>query len=143
MAKILVINGPNLNLLGQRETEQYGSETLEKIEDSLRRQAETAGLAIEFMQSNHEGDIVDRIGKSDCDFIIINPGAYTHTSIAIQDALRAVTTPAIEVHISNIYAREEFRHNSYSAPACVGQISGLGSSSYRLALDYVINRLQQ
>lgn len=136
--KVLVINGPNLNLLGERETALYGKETLAQIETKLRAAAAAAGLAIDFFQSNHEGAIVDAIGaaRGQYDFLIINPGAYTHTSIAIPDAIRAVKLPVLEVHLSNIYAREEYRHQSLSAPACVGQISGLGSAGYLLALEY-------
>lgn len=136
--KVLVINGPNLNLLGERETALYGKETLAQIEAKLRAAAAAAGLAIDFFQSNHEGAIVDTIGaaRGKYDFLIINPGAYTHTSIAIPDAVRAVKLPVLEVHLSNIYAREEYRHQSLTAPACVGQISGLGSAGYLLALEY-------
>lgn len=135
---ILVINGPNLNLLGTREPGIYGNLTLADIEAKMRARAAELKVKLEFCQSNHEGDLVDRIGQAAGKFscIIINPGAYTHTSIAIQDAVRAAGVPAIEVHLSNIAAREEYRHTSLVAPACIGQISGLGADSYLLALDY-------
>lgn len=139
MSKIfLIINGPNLNLLGTREPGIYGNLTLADIEAKLRARAAELKVGVEFFQSNHEGDLVDRIGQAAGKFaaIIINPGAYTHTSIAIQDAVRATGVPTIEVHLSNIAAREEYRHTSLVAPACVGQISGLGADSYLLALDY-------
>lgn len=135
---ILVINGPNLNLLGKREPGIYGNLTLADIEAKLRARAAELKVGVEFFQSNHEGDLVDRIGQASGKFacIIINPGAYTHTSIAIQDAVRAAGVPAIEVHLSNIAAREEYRHTSLVAPACLGQISGLGANSYLLALEH-------
>lgn len=139
MAKsILVINGPNLNLLGKREPGIYGNLTLADIEAQLRARAAELKVGVEFYQSNHEGDLVDRIGQAAGKFscIIINPGAYTHTSIAIQDAVRAAGVPTIEVHLSNIAAREEYRHTSLVAPACLGQISGLGANSYLLALAH-------
>ncbi|MBF0330626.1 MAG: type II 3-dehydroquinate dehydratase [Candidatus Omnitrophica bacterium] len=137
MNKILVIHGPNLNLLGQRETSVYGVTTMAGINAHLEEIAADKGVALVFLQSNHEGDIVDAIGKSKADgigAIVINPAAYTHTSIAIRDALAAVSVPAIEVHLSNIYKREEFRHHSMIAPVCQGQISGFGSQSYELGL---------
>lgn len=136
MKKILVINGPNINMLGKREPGIYGAETMESINNRLRVEAESLGCEIDFYQSNIEGEIVTRIQQTrdGCDGIIINPAAYTHTSVAIRDALSAVDTPAIEVHISNIHKREEFRHHSYTAPACMGQICGLGTDGYILAL---------
>jgi 3-dehydroquinate dehydratase-2 len=137
MKKILVIHGPNLNLLGQRETSVYGVTTMDDINANLKKIAGDKGVELVFLQSNHEGDIVDAIGKTKADgigAIVINPAAYTHTSIAIRDALAAVTVPAVEVHLSNIYKREEFRHQSMIAPACQGQVSGFGAQSYELGL---------
>ena len=138
MKKILVINGPNLNLLGTREPEVYGKFTLADIENKLKDFAKKINVEIECFQSNHEGEIVDKIGstKNNFDGIIINPAAYTHTSVALRDAISSVQIPTIEVHISNIYSREEFRHNSFIAPVVVGQISGLGIDGYLLALEY-------
>lgn len=138
MKKVLIINGPNLNLLGTREPEIYGKTTLKDIEAELKNKAEKLNVEIECFQSNHEGEIVDKIcgAKGNFDAIIINPAAYTHTSVAIRDAFAAVDIPAIEVHISNVYSREEFRHNSLIAPAVVGQIAGLGIQGYLLALEY-------
>ena len=138
MKKVLIINGPNLNLLGTREPEIYGKTTLKDIETELKNKAEKLNVEIECFQSNHEGEIVDKIcgAKGKFDAIIINPAAYTHTSVAIRDAFAAVDIPAIEVHISNVYSREEFRHNSLIAPVVVGQIAGLGIQGYLLALEY-------
>lgn len=136
MKKILVINGPNLNLLGTREPEIYGKLTLADIETALKKSAAELKVEVSFFQSNHEGEIVDEIGKAKDKFngIIINPAAYTHTSVAIRDAIAAVNLPAIEVHISNIYSREEFRHNSFMTPVCIGQIAGMGLDGYLFAL---------
>jgi len=144
-SKILVIHGPNLNLLGEREEEIYGSIRLEDINRSLTEQAKEKGLEIELYQSNHEGEIVDKIGqvRNQVDCLVINPAAYTHTSVAIRDALLAVKIPVIEVHLSNIYKREEFRHKSLISSVCVGQISGFGPDSYRLALEAAITLLQK
>ena len=138
MKKILIINGPNLNLLGTREPEIYGKTTLKDIETELKNKAEKLNVEIECFQSNHEGEIVDKIhsAKNIFDSIIINPAAYTHTSVAIRDAFVAVDIPVIEVHISNVYSREEFRHNSLIAPVAIGQIAGLGIQGYLLALEY-------
>jgi 3-dehydroquinate dehydratase-2 len=138
MKKILIINGPNLNLLGTREPEIYGKTTLKDIETEIKNKAEKLNVEVECFQSNHEGEIVDKIhsAKKTFDAIIINPAAYTHTSVAIRDAFAAVDIPAIEVHISNVYSREEFRHNSLIAPVVVGQIAGLGIKGYLLALEY-------
>lgn len=134
--KILIINGPNINMLGEREPEKYGKETLESINNSLKELAETLNMELDFFQSNAEGDIVTKIqnAKTSFDGIIINPAAYTHTSIAILDAILAVDMPVIEVHLSNIYAREEQRHHSLIAKACIGQISGFRANGYKLAL---------
>ena len=138
MKKILVINGPNLNLLGTREPEIYGRLTLNDIETQLKNKAEQLKVEIECFQSNCEGEIVNKIGlaKNKFDAIIINPAAYTHTSVAIRDAFSSVKIPAIEVHISNVYSREDFRHNSLIAPVLIGQISGLGVDGYLLALEF-------
>ena len=142
--KILVINGPNLGLLGVREPEIYGHTALSALEARLRAVAAECGAEVEFFQSNHEGAIVDRIDAiltgNPVDGIVINPAAYTHTSIAIADALRAVSVPAIEVHISHIAAREEFRHQSLTAPACVGMIAGFGPDGYEYALRHLLER---
>ncbi|MEW5766644.1 MAG: type II 3-dehydroquinate dehydratase [bacterium] len=141
MTKILIIHGPNLNLLGIREPEHYGQTTLEGINEKLREMAAAHQVELEIIQSNHEGEIVDKIGQSyqKVEAIVINPGAYTHTSIAIRDAVAAVGIPTIEVHLSNIQAREEFRHHSLIAPVCAGQISGFGADSYLLGLKAAID----
>ena len=141
--RILVLNGPNLQLLGTREPDVYGVETLETLEKSLRKLAGEVKVEVEFLQSNHEGAIVDAIGAAHgvFDGIIINPAAYTHTSVAIRDALKSVDVPAIEVHISNISEREEFRHNSLTAPVCVGQICGFGLFGYELAFKALLRHL--
>ena len=143
MGKILVLNGPNLNLLGTREPEIYGSLTLADINARLRRRAEEAGLDIEFLQSNHEGVLVDAIqaARGTVDYIILNAAAFTHYSIAIRDAIAAVEVPVIEVHLSNIHQREAFRHTSVIAPVVLGQISGLGAESYMAALEAIICRM--
>ena len=134
--RILVLHGPNLNMLGKREPEVYGALTLEQLNAELAAQAAKLGVAVECRQTNHEGVLVDMIQAADgaCDCIIINPAAFTHYSIAVRDALAAISTPAIEVHLSNIYRREEFRHHSVTAPVTVGQIAGFGSRGYILAL---------
>lgn len=135
--KILVIHGPNINLLGTREPETYGALTMEEINNKLKNLASKHNIEIDFYQSNIEGEIVDRIqkaSKESCDGLIINPAAYTHTSVAIRDALAATKINTVEVHISNIYKREEFRHKSLTAPVVLGQISGFGAKSYELAL---------
>ncbi len=137
---ILVIHGPNLNLLGMREPEIYGHTTLEDINALLQKRATEAGASIDFLQSNHEGVLVDAIQKATdrYDYIILNAGAFTHYSIAIRDAIAAIKPPVIEVHLSNIYQREEFRHNSVIAPVALGQISGLGAGSYLAALEAIL-----
>ena len=143
MGKILVMNGPNLNLLGTREPEIYGSLTLADIHERLRCRANEAGLEIEFMQSNHEGVLVDAIQRArrTVDYIILNAGAFTHYSIALRDAIAAVEVPVIEVHLSNIHQREEFRHKSVIAPVVLGQIAGFGAESYMAALEIIICRM--
>jgi 3-dehydroquinate dehydratase-2 len=132
--KVLVIHGPNLNLLGTRETGIYGSKSLDDINHDITDLASELGINVRAIQLNSEGDILDVIQKSDYDALIINPAAYTHTSVAIRDAIAAVNKPAIEVHLSNIYKREEFRRKSYIAEVAAGQISGFGPESYLLAL---------
>ena len=137
MAKFLVLHGPNLNLLGQREPEVYGSTTLEEINESIRARAESNDHEITAFQSNAEHDLVDRIqaaGKDKTDFIIINPGAFTHTSIALRDAFLSVKVPFIEVHLSNVFAREEFRRKSYLSDIAVAVITGAGAIGYELAI---------
>jgi len=145
MAKILVIHGPNLNLLGEREPDVYGNFKLEDINKQLKALAKKSGVDAEVFQSNHEGEIVDAIGKAKDSFdcILINPAAYTHTSVAIRDAIAAVKVPTVEVHLSNIYAREEFRHTSLIAPVATGQISGFGVESYILGLEAAIGLIKK
>ena len=142
---ILLVHGPNLNLLGKRQPEIYGTQTLDNINHYLIQVAQKQGVGLKTFQSNHEGAIVSEIGDNIdwADGILINPAAYTHTSVAIRDALSAVTLPVIEIHLSNIYKREGFRHHSYVSPIAVGVISGFGSHSYELALNAMINILQQ
>ena len=140
--KILIINGPNLNLLGIRETEFYGKKSLDEINEMLKKHAQSNNIELDFYQSNSEGELVDYIHKNrDADGIVINPGAYTHTSIAIRDAITSVSIPAVEVHLSNIHAREEFRAKSYIAPVCIGQVSGFGYYSYIAGLQALHNYL--
>ena len=145
MTKVLLIHGPNLNLLGQREPEVYGKVTIEEINRDVKKEAAKEDITIEIIQSNHEGEIVDAIGKAKDNFegIIINPAAYTHTSIAIRDAISAAGIPAVEVHLSNIYSREEFRHTSLVAPVALGQISGFGKYSYILAVKAIAKTLKK
>jgi len=133
--RILVLNGCNLNLLGTREPEIYGRDTLADIEARLAALAQQAGVEVECFQSNHEGALIDRIqqARGEVDAILINPGAFTHTSVGIRDAIAAVGIPTIELHLSNIHAREGFRRRSFIAPVCVGQIAGFGAGSYELA----------
>lgn len=144
MAKILVIHGPNLDLLGKRQPEIYGTYSLDGINQQLQKLAQKEKVEIEFLQSNHEGEIVDAIGqaKNKYDAILINPAAYTHTSVAIRDAIDAVNLPTVEVHLSNIYAREEFRHTSLIAPVALGQVCGFGIDSYSLGLQATIKMLK-
>lgn len=141
---ILVLHGPNLNLLGLREPEHYGKATLNSINETLVHKASAANIALETYQSNSEADLVTKIqalATQKVDFVIINPAAYTHTSVAMRDALSAVKVPFIEVHLSNVYAREAFRHHSYFTDIAVGVISGLGAQGYSLALDYAIEQI--
>jgi 3-dehydroquinate dehydratase II len=142
--QILVIHGPNLNLLGAREVSIYGKVTMKLINQELAEEAAKLGAKLTFAQSNHEGKIVDLIGSARSKFqgILINPAAYTHTSVAIRDALLAAALPAVEVHLSNIYKREEFRQHSLTAPACIGQVAGFGKESYLLGLKGLISSLK-
>jgi len=141
--KVLVLHGPNLNLLGQREPGVYGTTTLEEINAQLLERARQHGAELRFVQSNHEGALIDAMHKAIdwADGLLINPGAYTHTSYALRDAIAAVGLPAVEVHLSNIYAREPFRHQSVIAPVCLGQVSGFGPRSYLLGLDGLLATL--
>ena len=145
MNKILVLHGPNLNLLGKREPEVYGHQTLEDINLLLSELANDLGANMEAFQSNHEGDLIDRIhGAEENGFsgIIINPGGLTHTSVALRDAIASVSLPVIEAHLSNIYAREEFRHHSFVSGVALGQVAGFGQESYTLALRGLITHLR-
>jgi 3-dehydroquinate dehydratase-2 len=144
MRRILLINGPNLNLLGSREPDHYGRDTLAAIEARLKTQAASRGAALESFQSNAEHELVDRVqalGGQPVDFVILNPGAFTHTSIALRDALLAVAVPFIEVHLSNVHAREPFRRHSYFSDIAAGSIAGLGAQGYELALTAALDRL--
>lgn len=143
MPKVMILNGPNLNLLGTRQTEIYGTRTLADIMRDVSAQAEEHGIETEARQSNHEGDLVDWIqeARADCDGIIINAGAYSHTSIAILDALNAFDGVVVEVHVSNIHAREAFRHHSYISARADGFVAGLGPEGYAAALRYLVARL--
>lgn len=134
--KILFLNGPNLNLLGTREPDKYGTQTLADIENFVRSEAKQYGVEIDFYQSNIEGELVDKIqqAKGIYDGIVMNPAAYTHTSVAIRDAILGVSIPTVEIHLSNIHTREEFRKTSLTAPACIGQITGFGANGYKLGL---------
>lgn len=141
--KILVLNGPNLNLLGTREPDKYGTQTLADIENFIKNEASKINVEIDFYQSNIEGELVNKIqeAKGFFDGIILNPAAYTHTSVAIRDALLAVNIPTVEIHLSNIHTREDFRKVSLTAPACIGQITGFGANSYKLGLIAITNFL--
>lgn len=142
MKKILILNGPNLNMLGVREPAVYGAQTLSDIEKTLR--AEFEGKAeLEFLQSNSEGAIIDAIQSSEADGIALNAGAYTHYSYAIHDAIKSIAAPVVEVHISNIYKREEFRHKSVIAAACTGSVCGFGADSYYLAITALLRKLEK
>ena len=144
MISMLILNGPNLNLLGQRETEIYGSATLEVIEGRCRKHADKLGVRVEFLQSNHEGKLVDHIQAVPGSHkgLILNAAGYTHTSVAIFDAIKAIDIPVIEVHMSNIYSREPFRKHSYVSPVAVGSICGFGPTVYLLAMDAMISVLE-
>lgn len=139
MKKVCIINGPNLNLLGKREKEIYGDKSFEEVFNQLQEFAQSKSMALSYFQSNHEGEIINKIHEcmGDMDYIVINPGAFTHYSYSIFDAILAVKVPTIEVHISNIFSREEWRKKSVISPACVGIISGLGLDVYRLALIHI------
>ena len=144
MATLLVLHGPNLNLLGTREPGVYGATTLEQINLDLERRAREAGHHLQYLQSNAEYELIERIHAArneGVDFILINPAAFTHTSVALRDALLAVSIPFIEVHLSNVHAREPFRQQSYFSDLAIGVISGLGSEGYLLALEYLLNKL--
>jgi len=146
MSRFLLLNGPNLNLLGTREPDVYGATTLQDIEQELQQEAKSAGHDLEYFQSNAEFALIERIHqaqKESIDFIIINPAAYTHTSVAIRDALLGVNIPFIEVHLSNVHAREPFRHHSYLSDIAKGVIFGLGSDGYRYALSSAIKMTEQ
>lgn len=144
MIKILVIHGPNLNLLGSREQLIYGYNSLDDINISIKHLAKELLVSVDIFQSNHEGSLIDTIQSSINEYngIVINPGGYTHTSIAIRDAIKAINLPAIEVHLTNIYSREDFRHKSYITPVCIGQICGFGADSYLLGLRAIVNFVQ-
>jgi len=141
--KLLVLNGPNLNLLGTREPQIYGSETLADVEKLAQETAEARGLTVECFQSNHEGALIDAVhaARGNAAGIVINPGGYTHTSVALRDALSGVDLPVVEVHISNIHRREEFRHHSYISGIALAVIAGAGVSGYRFAIDLLADRL--
>ena len=142
--KILVLHGPNLNLLGQREPDVYGRESLADIDAMIQSAVDKAGAQAVIFQSNHEGTLIDRIHDAvndNYDGIIINPGGFTHTSVALRDALSAVALPVVEVHLSNIHSREDFRKHSYIAPVAIGQISGFGANSYLLAIHALLTKL--
>ncbi len=145
MQKVAVIHGPNLNMLGLREPEIYGTTNLDMLNDQLKEKAEELNLDIEIMQSNHEGEIVDFLHENyeELDGVIINPGGLTHTSVVLRDALASVRLPVIEVHISNIHRREDFRKKSYTAEVAVGQITGLGVKGYLLAMDGLVDLLRK
>lgn len=142
--RVLILNGPNLNLLGLREPEIYGAQTLADISRHLDSVAATLGLSLSHFQSNCEGALIDRLhdARGECDFVVINAGAYTHTSIALRDALAAVAIPFVEVHLSNVHAREPFRHHSYLSDKAVGVIVGLGSFGYEAALRFIAAKAQ-
>jgi len=143
MTSLLILNGPNLNLIGTRQPDIYGATTLAEIEELCVQVASDLGASVDFRQSNQEGDLVDAIhqARGNKDGIVLNAGAYTHTSIALMDAISSAEVPTIELHLSNIHAREEFRHKSYIAPVAVGQICGFGPNGYRLAIQALVHHL--
>ncbi|MFC0299319.1 type II 3-dehydroquinate dehydratase [Virgibacillus soli] len=143
--QLLLLNGPNINLMGKREKEVYGSFTLTDIENEVQRVTNQYGFSLACMQSNSEGTLIDCIQEADkkYDGVILNPAGYTHTSVALRDAILAINTPVIEVHISNIYKRESFRHTSITAAACIGQITGLGLYGYNLAAQAIVNYVKE
>lgn len=143
--KILVLNGPNLQLLGRREPDVYGRVTLAEIRRQLERRARELKASLDFLQSNVEGELVTAVGESAgrYDGVVFNPAAYTHTSVALHDAIKASGVPCVEVHLSNVSAREEFRRRSYTAPACIGQVAGFGADSYLLALEGLVGYLRR
>ncbi|WP_082233866.1 type II 3-dehydroquinate dehydratase [Halobacillus massiliensis] len=142
--RLLLLNGPNLNMLGQREPETYGSATLKDVVDMVKEVCEQHGYELDYFQSNHEGDLIDRLQKANNEAagIIFNPAAYTHTSIALRDAIAAINPPVVEVHISNVHKREEFRHHSMLAPVCLSQIVGFGVDGYWLAAMGLIQKIE-
>ena len=142
--KILLLNGPNLNMLGTREPEKYGTVTLDFIEKSLYELAKQNNIELSCYQSNHEGDLIDKIQDSNANFdgIIFNAGGYTHTSVALRDAIASVNTPVVEIHMTNIHAREDFRHTSLISPVCIGQICGFGENSYKLGFYALLEYLK-
>ncbi len=142
--KILIIHGPNLNLLGEREPDIYGKVSLKNINQTIEQEAKKLAAKVVIVQSNHEGELVDLIGEAKKNYhgIVINPAAYTHTSVAVRDALAACGIPAVEVHLSNIYGREEFRRQSLTAPVCIGQVSGFGPHSYLFGLHALVESLR-
>ena len=145
MAKVLILHGPNLNLLGLREPDVYGALTLDDINARLTTLSAELGAEVRTFQSNREGELVDALHEARqwADGVVFNPGAYTHTSVALRDAIAAIEIPVVEVHLSNVYAREEFRHKSLLAPVCLGKISGFGWESYALGLRALVNRLSE
>ncbi len=146
MKKILVLHGPNLNLLGSREPAHYGTDKLADIDDRLKTLAEQSGCVLDSFQSNAEAALIDRIHQAPSvgvDFILINPAAFTHTSVALRDALAGVAIPFIEIHLSNVFAREPFRHHSYFSDLAVGVISGLGAKGYELALEFALHQFNK
>ncbi len=141
--RLLVLHGPNLNLLGRREPEKYGTTTLEQINAKIREKAANANVDVDILQSNEEAELVGRVQRlldDPVDFLIINPAAFTHTSVALRDAIAAVRVPFVEVHLSNVFAREPFRHHSYFTDIAVGMICGLGPRGYELAVDFALSR---
>jgi 3-dehydroquinate dehydratase II len=143
---ILVLNGPNLNMLGQREPSVYGTQTLADIQKSLQDQAQKAGVRLEFFQSNHEGELIDQVHQAKTKgvgFVLINPAALTHTSVALRDAMAAVAIPFVEIHLSNVHRREAFRQHSYFSDLAEGVICGLGAGGYLAALDFAVNQLKK